>query len=100
MSKRLEEVARRKQILVERAAHQRAELSEISSRIRSPFEVGHTLIGISRALKAHPLIAAAASSIIVSGYATRLVKSTAELLRLWWLLIPVWAWWRSHRKTS
>jgi hypothetical protein len=100
VSKRLDEIARRKQILIEQAAHQRAELSGICGRIRSPFELGNTLIGLSRALKTHPLIAAAASSFIVSGYASRLVKSTAELLKLWKLIIPVWAWWRSRRKIS
>lgn len=99
MSKRLEEIARRKQALTARAAQQRAELSAIYRKIHSPFEISTTLVSLGRALKAHPLIAAAASSFIVSGYAGRLVKSSGELLKLWRLVLPVWAWWRSHRKT-
>jgi hypothetical protein len=96
----LEEIARRKQALVERCADQRAELSGIYQKISSPFDVSGTLVGIGRTLKAHPLIAAGISSFLVSGYARRMVKSAGEVLRLWRLILPVWAWWRSRRKAS
>jgi hypothetical protein len=94
----LEEIARRKQALMQRCAHQRAELAAIYRRIRSPFDVSGTLVGVGRMLKSHPLIAAAISSFLVTGYAGRLMKSSGELLRLWRVLLPVWAWWRTRRK--
>lgn len=100
MSNRLAEIARRKQALVERCANQRAELAVIYERIRSPFDVSGTLAGVGRILKSHPLIAAAISSFLVTGYAGRLVRSAGELLKLWRLILPVWAWWRSRRKAS
>lgn len=100
MSNRLAEIARRKQALVERCANQRAELAVIYERIRSPFDVSGTLAGVGRILKSHPLIAAAISSFLVTGYAGRLARSTGELLKLWRLILPVWAWWRSRRKAS
>jgi len=96
----LAEIARRKQALVERCANQRAELAVIYERIRSPFDVSGTLAGVGRMLKSHPLIAAAISSFLVTGYAGRLVRSAGELLKLWRLILPVWAWWRSRRKAS
>ena len=100
MSNRLAEIARRKQALVERCANQRVELAVIYERMRSPFDVSGTLAGIGRTLKAHPLVAAGISSFLVTGYARRLVKSAGEVLRLWRLIVPVWAWWRSRRKAS
>ena len=100
MPNRVEDIARRKRALIEQSAQQRAELAAIYQRIRSPFDVSGTLLGVGRALKTHPLIAAAISSFLVSGYAGRLVKSAGEALKLWRLALPVWAWWRSHRKAS
>jgi hypothetical protein len=96
----LEEIARRKQALVGRCAEQRTEFATVYRRLRSPFDVSGTLVGVGRTLKSHPLIAAAISSFLVSGYAGRLVRSSGELLKLWRLALPIWAWWRSRRKAS
>jgi uncharacterized membrane protein YqjE len=100
VSKRLENIARRKQALVEQSARQREELAAIYQRIRSPLDVGGALMGVGRALKTHPLIAAGISSFLVSGYAGKLLRSTGELVKLWRLVLPLWAWWRSRRKAS
>lgn len=100
MSRRLEDIARRKQVLIEQSARQREELASIYQKIRAPLDVGGTLMGVGRALKTHPLIAAGISSFLVSGYAGKLLRSTGELVRLWRLVLPVWAWWRSRRKGS
>jgi hypothetical protein len=100
VSKRLEEIARRRQALIGRCAEQRAEIAAAYRRIRSPFDVSGTLVGVGRTLKTHPLIAAAISSFLISGYAGRLLKGSGELLKLWRLVLPVWAWWRSRRKAS
>lgn len=98
MTNRLEEIARRKQTLVEKAARERAELAAAWDRIRSPFDVTSTLLGLGRTLKTHPIIAAGISSFLVSGYAGKLLKSTGELLKLWKLALPIWRWWRGKRK--
>jgi hypothetical protein len=99
VSKRFEELARRKQALIDRCAYQRAELSGLCDQIRSPFESSGTLLGISKMLKTHPMIAAGFSSLLVSGYAGRLLKSAGELVKLWRLALPLWAWWTKRRKT-
>lgn len=100
MSNRLEAIARRKQALVEKAARERAELSAACERIRSPFDVTSTLLGIGRALKTHPIVAAGISSFLVSGYAGKLLKSSSELLKLWKLALPIWGWWRKRRRST
>ena len=100
MSNRLEDIARRKQALVEKAGRERAELATACDNIRSPFDVTSTLLGIGRALKTHPIIAAGISSFLVSGYAGRLLKSTGELLHLWKLARPIWGWWTKRRKAK
>ena len=98
MSNRLEEIARRKHALVEKAGRERADLAAACARIRAPFDVTSTLLGIGRTLKTHPIIAAGISSFLVSGYAGKLLKSSGELLRLWKLALPIWTWWRKRRK--
>jgi hypothetical protein len=98
VTNRLEEIARRKQALVDKAGRERAELAAACDRIRSPFEVTSTLLGIGRTLRTHPIIAAGISSFLVSGYAGRLLKSTGELLKLWKLARSIWGWWKNKRK--
>ena len=98
MTNRLEEIARRKQALVDKAGRERAELAAACDRIRSPFDVTATLLGIGRTLRTHPIIAAGISSFLVSGYAGKLLKTTGELLQLWKLARPIWGWWQRRRK--
>jgi hypothetical protein len=100
VSNRLEEIARRKQALIEKAARERAELASAYDEIHHPFGIGGTLFGLGRTLKTHPLIAAGISSFLVSGYAGKLLKSTGELLKLWKLTRPIWQWWRTRRKSN
>ena len=98
MTSRLEEIARRKQVLIDKAAGERAELARICRNLKSPLAVGSTFLGIGRALKSHPIIAAGVSSFLVSGYAGKLVKSTSGLLKVWHLARPLWSWWQKKRK--
>jgi len=97
VNKRFEELARRKKALIDRCARERAELSALCERIRSPFDLSGTLLGIGRVLKTHPMIAAGISSFLVSGYAGRLLKSAGELVKLWRLALPLWGWWTKRR---
>ena len=99
MRQRLEEIARRKQALVDKAARERAELASALDSIRAPINLGAAVLGVGRTLKAHPIIAAGISSFVVSGYAGTLIKSTAEVLKLWKLTRPIWNWWRQKRKS-
>lgn len=98
MTSRLEDIARRKQALIDKAAGERADLARIYGEIKSPLALSSTLLGIGRALKTHPIIAAGVLSFLVSGYAGKLVKSTSELLNLWRLARPLWGWWQRRRK--
>lgn len=98
MNRRFEELAERKRALIARCSRERAELAALLDEIRSPFNVGETLLTIGRALKTHPMIAAGISSFLVSGYAGRLLKSASELVKLWRLVLPIWGWWTQRRK--
>ena len=100
MSRSLEDIARRKQALIDKAARERSELAAAYAAILSRLDVSSTLLRIGRALKTHPMIAAGASSFLVSGYAGKLVKYAAALLKLWKLALPIWAWWRKRRKSK
>jgi hypothetical protein len=100
VTNRLEEIARRKQALIDKAGRERAELAAAWDRMRSPFDVTSTIVGIGRTLRTHPIIAAGISSFLVSGYAGRLLKSAAEVLKLWKLTRPIWHWWRTRRKSN
>jgi hypothetical protein len=98
VSNRLKEIARRKQTLIEKAGRERDELAAAYEELRSPLSITSSLFGVGRTLRTHPIIAAALSSFLVSGYASKLLKSSGELLRLWKLTRPLWDWWRRKRK--
>ena len=98
MANRFEEIARRKQTLIDKAAQERADLSRSFAELKSPFDVSSTVLGVGRALKTHPILAAGLSSFLVSGYAGKLLKSSIEVLQLWKLAQPIWNWWRKRGK--
>lgn len=97
MANRFEEIARRKQALIDRAAQERADLARSYANLKSPFDMSSTVLGIGRTLRTHPIIAAGLSSFLVSGYAGKMLKSSIEVLQLWKLAQPIWAWWRKRR---
>jgi len=97
MASRLEEIARRKQALIDRAAQERADLARSYANLKSPFDISSKVLGIGRTLKTHPIVAAGLSSFLVSGYAGKLLKSSIEALQLWKLAQPIWNWWRKRR---
>ena len=97
MANRFEEIARRKQALIDKAAQERADLARSFANLKSPFDMSATVLGVGRALKTHPFIAAGLSSFLVSGYASKLLKSSLEVLQLWKLAQPIWNWWRRRR---
>ena len=93
MNSRLQEIARRKQILIDKAARERYELGKVYDSLRLPFGMSAPLLGIVRVLKTHPVITAGLSSLLVGGYASRLLRSVTEFLKLWRVVLPIWVWW-------
>ena len=100
MNSRFQEIGRRKQALIDQAARERDEVSKAYHNLRLPFAMSGTLLGIGRALKTHPMIAAGLSSIFVSGYARRSLRSVTKLFKLWRIVLPIWVWWTRRRKAK
>ena len=98
MANRFEEIARRKQALIDKAAQERADLARSYANLKSPFDLSSTVLGIGRTLKTHPIVAAGLSSFLVSGYAGKALRSASEVLQLWKLALPIWSWLRKRRK--
>ena len=98
MANRFEEIARRKQTLIDKAAQERTDVARNYANLKSPFDMSTTVLGIGRVLKTHPIVAAGLSSFLVSGYAGKALKSVSEVLHLWKLAQPIWSWWRKRSK--
>jgi hypothetical protein len=96
MSSRFDEIARRKERLIAQCARERDELAAAFSQVRSPFELGRVVLGLTRSLKAHPIVAAVISSLVASGYAGKLLTMAGEGLKLWGLALPLWFWWKKR----
>ncbi len=98
MASRLEELARRKQALIDKAAQERTEVARNYANLKSPFDVKSRVFGISRVLKTYPIVAAGLSSLLVSGYAGKAVRSSGQLLPVLKLALPIWSWLRKRGK--
>ncbi|HSE86681.1 MAG TPA: hypothetical protein VLJ79_10700 [Candidatus Binatia bacterium] len=98
MSNRFEEIARRKQILVDQCARDREELAANCHRIRLPASLGVGLMVLGKTLKSYPILVAGISSLLVSGYGGKLAKSTGKLLGLGRAILPLWSWWTRRGK--
>ena len=99
-NKRFEDLARRKQTLIVKAAHERAEIAVAYKKLHSPFDFNQTLLGIGQTLKAHPVITAGISSVLVSGFAGKLLQGAGQIVSLSRMALPLWSWWRSRGKSS
>ena len=100
MNKRFEEIARRKQALIDQAARERAAIADVYSKLRSPLDFSGTLAGIGRSLKSRPLLTAGVSSLLVSGVAGRLARGASQVFKITRVALPVWVWWRKHNPAS
>ena len=98
MNRRLEELARRKQTLIAKAARERAEVVAAFHRLHSALDVKQTFAGLGRTLRAHPVIAAGASGMLASGLAGKLLKGATQLVAISRVAVPVWSWWKRSRK--
>jgi hypothetical protein len=99
MSKRFDEIARRKEILIQRCAQEREELVAAFQRIYLPFNLGAVLITAGKLLRAHPL-AAGLSSLFVTGYGVKLMRALRKLLEMARIFRPLWSWWSKRRRTK
>ena len=98
MASRLEDIARRKQALIAKAAQERTEVARNYANLKSPFDISSRVSGIGRVLISHPIVAAGLSSFLVSGYAGKALRSSGQLLRVLKLAQPIWSWVRKRRK--
>ena len=97
MSRRFEEIARRKQLLIDRCARDRDELAASCHRIHLPLGPGAVLTVLGKTLKSYPILVAGISSLLVGGYARTLTKSAGTLFKLGQAILPFWSWWTRRR---
>ncbi len=98
MSKRFEEIARRKQALIEKARSERVELAAAYGRVSSPFDLSGVLFRIARLLRAYPLATAGVSSFVVGSLGKKLARSARFVFKVRRVLLPLWAWWMKRRR--
>ena len=63
----VEEPARRKQALINKAAQQRNELARNYANLKAPFDVRSRVSVIGRVLKSYPIVVAGVSSLLATG---------------------------------
>ena len=98
MASGLEDLARRKQALINRAAQERDEVARNYANLKSPFAVTSWVSGIGSVLKTYPIVAAGLSSLLASGYAGKALRSSGHLLPVLKLALPIWSWVRNRGK--
>jgi hypothetical protein len=100
VNKRLEELARHKQSLIERCDREREELAVLCASFRLP--LAGTSIGflLGKTLKASPLLIAAAAGLLASRahLLTRSVRGIGGTTRWWRAAYPPWSWWSGLRR--
>jgi len=98
MSDRFEEIARRKQVLIDRCARDREELAASCRRIHLPLGLGAVLTVLGKTLKSYPILVAGISTLLVGGYGGRVTKSAGTFFKLGQAVLPLWTWWTRRRK--
>jgi hypothetical protein len=98
VSKRFEEIARRKQALIEKARLERIELAVACSRISSPFDLSGVLFRVVRVLRAYPLATAGVSSFVIGSLGKKVARWGRLLFKVRRLILPLWAWWMKRRR--
>ena len=99
MSNHLQDIARRKQALIEKAALDRLEVATAYRRIRSPVDLGKLLV-IGKFLRAYPVLTAGLSTFLLGGLSKRIFRSVGLLLKLGRLALPLLRFRRKPRRRS
>jgi hypothetical protein len=100
MGSRLDEIARRKNLLIERCARDREELAAGFRQICLPFHLGAFLLMLGKARRAYPVAAAGLSSILVTGLAAKLTRTMGKLIGVVRVIRPLWSWWSKRRLSA
>ena len=100
MSNRLDDIARRKQALIEKAALERLELTTACRKIRSPIDIDGKLFGIGRLISSHPLLTAGVSTFLIGGFGKKIFRTAGALLKLWRVVLPIVNLWPKRRRSS
>jgi hypothetical protein len=95
MSRRFDEIARRKAGLIARCAGERDEISAALSQISLASALRGLASAVSHTLKSHPLMVGGVSGLLTSGYTAPLLRTAGEGLRLWRMARPLWVWWKT-----
>jgi hypothetical protein len=98
VSKRFDDIARRKQALIEKAALERLELAVAYRRIHSPFNIGGKVLIIGRLIRSYPLLTAGVSSFLIGGFSKKLLTSAGLLVKLGRALLSVMRLWPKRRR--
>jgi hypothetical protein len=101
MSRRLTDIARRKQALIARCDRDREEVAELFNRVKLPV-AAMTSIGLllGKFLKAYPLLVTGITGWLVSRRVkvfARAIKTFRGMLRWWRAAYPLWSLWSKRR---
>ena len=96
MSNRLDDIARRKEVLVQRCAQEREELARVIQRICLPFNLSRVLSTGGKLFRSHPF-AAGLSALAITGYGVKLTRAAKKLAEMIRVFRPVWSWWSKRR---
>jgi hypothetical protein len=88
VSNRLQDITRRKQALIEKAALDRLEVATAYRRIRSPLDFGK-LLSIGKFLRAYPVLTAGLSTFLLGGLSKKIFKSVGFIFKLGRLALPL-----------
>jgi hypothetical protein len=97
VSNRLQDIARRKQALIEKAALDRLEVATAYRRIRSPIGLDK-LLTIGKFLRAYPVLTAGLSTFLLGGLSKNIVKSAGLIFKLGRLVLSLLRFRRKPRR--
>lgn len=100
MASRLDEIARRKDLLIERCAQDREELAACVRQICLPFHLGAFLLMLDKARRAYPAAVAGLSSLLVTRLAAKLTRAVGKLIGVVRVIRPLWSWWSKRRRSA
>ncbi len=100
MTRRFDDIARRKKLLVERCAQDRDKLAACFQQIRLPLYLGIFFTMIGQALRAYPMAAAGLSSLLATGYAVKLTRFARKAIGIVRVVRPLWSWWSKRRRRA
>lgn len=88
MTTKLEELGRRKELLISRSAFQREQLAHLSRQIQRPATLVKAAAGafqVFRTVKTHPRLATSLAAVLMGSLRPRLAKLALPLWTAWWV---------------